>query len=329
VPCPISNNRVLPVENLAHGHGLDGSLALRKARGMVLSDNARVCVVGAGQMGAGIAQVCAQFGYSVLLTDISVERALAGKAGIEKALGRLVDKGKLESGLRDSVLSRITPLNADAAYPHADLLIEAATENRELKLAIFKQADALAKPGVILASNTSSISITALAGQTQRPERVIGMHFMNPVPVMKLIEIVRGLQTSDETLNTIRALGERLQRTLIVSRDRPGFLVNRILLPFLNEACFALEEGTGTPEDIDQGAKLGLNHPMGPFELADLIGLDTVLSIAEVLEREFGDSKYRPSILLRNLVAAGWLGKKTGRGFYVYDEKGAKVSSAL
>jgi 3-hydroxybutyryl-CoA dehydrogenase len=292
---------------------------------MQLPDNAVVSVVGAGQMGSGIAQVLAQFGYSVLLADVSVARAQAGKTGIDHALSRLVDKGKLEPLLRESTLGRITPISAEASYARCDLLIEAASENRELKFALFKQADALARPGVILASNTSSISITALAGQTQRPERVIGMHFMNPVPVMKLVELVRGLQTSDETLGTIRALGERLNRQLVFSQDRPGFLINRILIPFLNEACFALEEGTGSAEDIDRGARLGLNHPMGPFELADLIGLDTVLSIAEVLEHEFGDPKYRPAVLLRNLVAAGWLGKKAGRGFYVYDDKGTKL----
>jgi 3-hydroxybutyryl-CoA dehydrogenase len=308
--------------------GLDALAALREARPMELSEGAAVSVVGAGQMGAGIAQVLAQFGFAVLLADVSLERARAGIAGIEKALTRLVEKGKLEPLLRDSALARITPMSAEHSYPRCDLLIEAASENRELKLALFKQADALCKPGVILASNTSSISITALAGQTKRPERVIGMHFMNPVPLMKLVEIVRGLQTSDETLDTIRALGERLHRQLVVSQDRPGFLINRILIPFLNEACFALEERTGTVEDIDRGARLGLNHPMGPFELADLIGLDTVLAIAEVLQREFGDPKYRPAVLLKNLVAAGWLGKKTGRGFYDYDDKGAKLARA-
>jgi 3-hydroxybutyryl-CoA dehydrogenase len=292
---------------------------------MQLLDNAVVSVVGAGQMGAGIAQVLAQFGYSVLLADVSVARAETGKAGIARALARLVDKGKLEPLLSQSALARITPISAESSYPRCDLMIEAASENRELKFSIFKQADALCRAGVILASNTSSLSITALAGQTRRPERVIGMHFMNPVPVMKLVEIVRGLQTSDETVATIRALGERLNRQFVMSQDRPGFLINRILIPFLNEACFALEEGTGSAEDIDRGARLGLNHPLGPFELADLIGLDTVLSIAQVLEQDLGDPKYRPAVLLKNLVAAGWLGKKSGRGFYVYDEQGKKL----
>ncbi|HEY4160019.1 MAG TPA: 3-hydroxyacyl-CoA dehydrogenase NAD-binding domain-containing protein [Polyangiaceae bacterium] len=296
---------------------------------MELADIKTIAVIGAGQMGAGIAQVCAAHGYNVALCDATVERAEVGKAGIAKQLARLVDKGKLAADARDATLARLEASTAERAYPRADVIIEAATENRELKIALFRDADRLAKPGAILASNTSSISITLLAGQTKRAERVIGMHFMNPVPVMKLVEIVRGLQTSEETLNVIRGLGEKLDKTLIVSHDRPGFLVNRMLLPFVNEACFTLEEGTGTPEDIDQGARLGLNHPMGPFELADLVGLDTMLAIAEVLQRELGEDKYRPSVLLRNLVAAGWLGRKTKRGFYIYDDQGNKIGRSV
>ncbi len=208
-------------------------------------------------------------------------------------------------------------------------MIEAATENFEVKAQLFKTLDEKMKPDAILASNTSSISITRLAGRTSRPQAVIGMHFMNPVPLMKLVEIVRGVQTADETTQIVRELAEKLGKTVITSKDQPGFVVNRMLIPFLNEACFALQEGLGTPEDIDVGAKLGLNHPMGPLELADLIGLDTLLFIAEVLHREFGDDKYRPATLLRNLVAAGWYGRKVGRGFYVYDEKGQKIGRAF
>ncbi|HET7545777.1 MAG TPA: 3-hydroxyacyl-CoA dehydrogenase NAD-binding domain-containing protein [Polyangiaceae bacterium] len=295
---------------------------------MQLSEIGVIAVVGAGQMGAGIAQVCAQRGYRVLLADAALSYAERAKLGIDKQLARLRDKGKLGAAECELASGRVEPSTAERAYPQADLLIEAATEDRALKLAIFEQADALAKPEAILASNTSSVSITLLAGRTKRPDRVVGLHFMNPVPVMKLVELVRGLQTSEVTLATMRALAEALNKTVIVSQDRPGFLVNRMLIPFLNEACFALAEGTGSAEDIDQGARLGLNHPLGPLELADLIGLDTVLSIARVLEQDFGDPKYRPAVLLKNLVAAGHLGRKTKRGFYVYDDQGAKVRSA-
>jgi 3-hydroxybutyryl-CoA dehydrogenase len=295
---------------------------------MQLPDSAVITVIGAGQMGAGIAQVCAQSGYTVLLADAALERAERALSGIEQQLTRLVGRGKLEPGQRDATLARILPTPAELAYPRSELVIEAATEDRTLKLALFKQADRLSKPDAILASNTSSISITLLAGQTARPERVIGMHFMNPVPVMKLVEIVRGRRTSDETLSVIQSLSARLQKTSILSQDRPGFLVNRLLIPFLNEACLALDEGTGSAEDIDQGARLGLHHPLGPLELADLIGLDTVLAIAQVLQQDFGDPKYRPALLLQSMVAAGFLGKKTGRGFYLYDPQGVKLGRA-
>jgi 3-hydroxybutyryl-CoA dehydrogenase len=278
----------------------------------------RLGVIGAGQMGRGIAQVAAASGCEVVLCDATVALAEGGKAQIATALGKLVDKGKMTAPDRDALLARIRTAEGVAGLAGADLAVEAATENVEIKLGIFRDADRALPAGAILASNTSSISITKLAAATSRPERVIGMHFMNPVPVMKLVEIVRGLQTSDETHATVVDLAVKLGKTVITSKDAPGFLVNRILLPLLNEACFALEQGVGTAEDIDTGAKLGLNHPMGPLELADLIGLDTVLAIAEVLHRELGDDKYRPATLLRNMVAAGWLGRKSGRGFYDY-----------
>lgn len=295
---------------------------------MVSSEIRVLAVIGAGQMGAGIAQVGAAAGLRVLLSDVSRERAAQGKAAIEKQLVRVVEKGKLAAEDAAALLARIEPAEP-GAYGEADVLVEAATEQRELKARLFREADAALPERALLLTNTSSISVTWLAAQTRRPERVAGMHFMNPVPLMKLVEVVRGLQTSDETLGVVRGLAQRLGKTVITSGDSAGFIVNRMLVPFLNEACFALEQGLGTALDIDAGARLGLNHPLGPLELADLIGLDTVLAICEILHRELGEDKYRPATTLRNLVAAGWLGKKTGRGFYRYDAQGNRLESSL
>ncbi|MBL9044919.1 MAG: 3-hydroxybutyryl-CoA dehydrogenase [Myxococcales bacterium] len=275
-------------------------------------------IVGAGQMGAGIAQVAAERGLAVVLVDRDEDIAAKGKAKIAAVLSKLVDKGKLSAEKREAQLGLIVPAGSYAALSDCDFLIEAATENQDLKQKIFGHMDDAAKPGAILATNTSSISITLLASKTRRPEQVIGMHFMNPVPLMQLCEIIRGLQTSDATYQATLQLGRSLGKELVTARDVPGFIVNRILIPMLNEACFALAEGLGTAEDIDKGVKLGLNHPLGPLQLADLIGLDTVLAIAEVLHRELGDDKYRPAPILRSHVAAGWLGRKSGRGFYKY-----------
>ena len=280
-----------------------------------------VGVLGAGQMGGGIAQVAAQGGRTVLLADVDLQRAEQGKAKIAKGLGRLVEKGKLTAEARDAALGNIVPVPGVEAFSAADFAIEAATESIELKKTLMKRLDEACRPGVIVATNTSSISITLLAAATSRPDKVVGMHFMNPVPVMKLVEIIRGLPTDDATYETTVALSQDLGKTVITSKDCAGFIVNRILIPLINEACFALQEGLGTAEDIDTGAKLGLNHPMGPLELADLIGLDTCLAIAEVLHRELGDDKYRPANNLRMHVAAGWLGRKTGRGFYDYGSR--------
>ena len=279
-------------------------------------------------MGRGIAQVAATVGLDVSLCDASPALAEKGRALVDGILGKQVDKGKLAAEERRAIVDRIRPTEV-GALGDVDLVVEAVSELLEVKLDVLRKADAAMPRHAILASNTSSISITKLAAATSRPERVVGMHFMNPVPLMKLVELVRGEQTSEETYGLTRALAVKMGKTVITSRDAPGFIVNRMLIPFLTEACFALQEGLGTPEDIDQGAKLGLNHPMGPLELADLIGLDTVLFIAEVLHREFGDDKYRPATLLRNLVAAGWFGKKTGRGFYVYDERGPRLGRAF
>lgn len=275
-------------------------------------------VVGAGQMGAGIAQLAAQTGLNVRLIDAERAWAERGLARIEGQLEKLEQKGKLLPGERAPIMRRITAGEGYAALEPCDAVIEAATEDQALKKKIFTELDRAVKPGAILASNTSSISITLLGAQTKRPEKVIGMHFMNPVPVMKLVEVVRGLATSEPTYQAILELGRRFGKRMVTAKDIPGFIVNRLLIPFLNEACFALQESLGSIEDIDNGIKLGLNHPMGPFELADLIGLDTCLAISEVLHTELGDDKYRPAPLLRQYVAAGWLGRKNGRGFYKY-----------
>ncbi len=284
----------------------------------------RIGVVGAGQMGQGIAQVAAQAGLDVLIVDAAPDFAQAGIGKIKKQLDRLVEKAKLDAAARDQVMARLRAGDALRDLLPCDVVIEAAPEREELKLQIFKSLGDICKDEAILASNTSSISITKIAAASGRPDRVIGMHFMNPVPVMKLVEIVRGLPTSQETYDTVVALAQRFGKTTIGARDIPGFIVNRMLIPLLNEACYGLYEGLGTAADIDTGVRLGLNHPMGPLELSDLIGLDTCLAIAEVLHRELGDDKYRPCPLLRQYVAAGWLGKKVGRGFYEYDSQGQK-----
>jgi 3-hydroxybutyryl-CoA dehydrogenase len=280
----------------------------------------RMAVIGAGQMGSGIAQVAAQAGLQVVLTDAAADLAKRGHDKLGASLAKLVEKGKMSAADREAVLGRIKPAASIDECAGADLAIEAIVENQGVKAEIFRKLDAILAPTAILASNTSSISITALAAATKRPAQFVGMHFMNPPPVMQLIEIIRGLQTSDATYEAIVALAKRFGKTTVTSKDSPGFIVNRILIPLLNEACFALQEGLASPEDIDTGVKLGLNHPMGPLTLADFIGLDTCLFIAEVLHRELGEDKYRPAPLLRQYVAAGWNGRKSGRGFYRYDK---------
>lgn len=275
-------------------------------------------VIGAGQMGSGIAQVAATCGLNVILNDIKQEFVDRGKAGIAANLQRSVDKGKLAAEDREKILGRIQTSIDIKDMAVADMVVEAASENEAIKFKLFQMLDEICGPQVILASNTSSIPIGRIAAHTRRPDKVIGMHFMNPVPVMQLVEVICGLATSEETLNTTWELARRMGKTPARSNDFPGFIANRILLPMINEAVFSLYHGVGTKEDIDTVMKLGMNHPMGPLALADLIGLDTCLAIMNTLHQGLGDSKYRPCPLLRQYVEAGFLGRKTGRGFYTY-----------
>ncbi|MBI2313219.1 MAG: 3-hydroxybutyryl-CoA dehydrogenase [Betaproteobacteria bacterium] len=280
-----------------------------------------VGVIGAGTMGNGIAQVFAATGHDVVMCDVSEQAVKRGVDAIAKSLDRLLAKQKIAQADRDATLGRVRGATELGACAEADIVVEAATENEPLKLKIFGDLDRIAKPAAILASNTSSISLTRIAAATRRPSQVIGMHFMNPVPVMQLVEIIRALQTSDEVYRVVETLSRKLGKTPVSVKNSPGFVSNRVLLPMINEAVYTLHEGLATPEDIDTVMKLGMNHPMGPLALADLIGLDTCLSIMEVLYAGFKDSKYRPCPLLREMVDAGYLGRKSGRGFYDYSKQ--------
>ncbi|HKP10898.1 MAG TPA: 3-hydroxybutyryl-CoA dehydrogenase [Blastocatellia bacterium] len=275
-------------------------------------------VIGAGTMGNGIAQVAARAGFNVVLRDVSDEFLKRGLAAVDKSLQRDVDKARLSGEDKQQVVARIRATTELDELGGCDFVVEAITESLEAKTDLFRHLDKLARPEVILASNTSSISITKLAAATSRPDRFIGMHFMNPVPVMKLVELIRGIATSDETYAATRELAEAMGKTPVEVNDAPGFVSNRVLMPMINEAIFALHEGVGTPQAIDEIMKLGMNHPMGPLTLADFIGLDVCLAIMNVLYDGFNDSKYRPCPLLKKYVDAGWLGRKTGRGFYQY-----------
>ena len=285
---------------------------------MALETIQTVGVLGAGTMGNGIAHVFARSGYRVILRDVKKEFLDRAIATIEKNLDREVKKGKLAESDKPAILARIQPSTDAAALAAADFAVEAVPEQLDLKIRVLEEADAVLRPDAILASNTSSISITALAARTRRPDRFIGMHFMNPVPVMVLVEVIRGLQTSDATFHATMALCEKLEKKPVAVNDAPGFVSNRVLMPLINEAAFCVMEGVATPEAVDAVMKLGMNHPMGPLELADFIGLDVCADILDVLFKGFGDSKYRACPLLRKYVAAGWLGRKSGRGFYKY-----------
>ncbi|TKI58484.1 3-hydroxybutyryl-CoA dehydrogenase [Brevibacillus antibioticus] len=278
-----------------------------------------IMVIGAGQMGSGIAQVAAQAGFRVFLNDVQQAFVERGLATITKNLSRNVEKGKLSEAEKEAILGRLTLSTDLADASEADFVVEAVTENMAVKTQIFSKLDEVCPRHTVLASNTSSLPITEIAAVTKRPEKVIGMHFMNPVPVMKLVEIIRGLQTSDEVYQLTEDLSKQMSKVPVSVNDFPGFVSNRVLMPMLNEAIYCVYEGVATPEAIDEVMKLGMNHPMGPLQLADFIGLDTCLYIMEVLHEGFGDSKYRPCPLLRKYVKAGWLGKKSGRGFYVYN----------
>jgi len=277
-----------------------------------------VGVVGGGQMGSGIAQVAAQSGFAVTIVDRSAATLERSQRTMLRSMARLVSKGTLTEAVAAEALARLTFETSLDSLADCDLIIEAVPETFEIKAAVFTELSRIAKPDAILASNTSSISITRIAAETNRPAQVIGLHFMNPVPMMKLVEVIRGIATSEETAEAVKGFATALDKTTIESSDLPGFVVNRILVPMINEACFALMEGTASVEDIDTAMKLGANHPMGPFALADLIGLDVCLAIMETLQAGFGDPKYRPCPLLRTYVSAGWLGRKSGRGFHIY-----------